>query len=62
MMLFNPQWGRRMEEARRGLSSRAPDKLAPVAISVGYVLLYLSRETGVNLSCDLYSALCATLT
>lgn len=45
-----------------GLSSRAPDKLAPEAISVGYRLLYLSRETGVNLRCDLYSALPAALT
>lgn len=44
------------------LSSRAPDKLAPEAISVGYRLLYLSRETGVNLCCDLYSALPAALT
>lgn len=64
MMLFNPQW----EKKRKGwgweggMSSRAPDKLAPAAISVGYWLLYLSTEAGVNLSCDLYSALCATLT
>lgn len=43
-------------------SSRAPDKLAPEAISVGDGLLCLSSEAGVNLCCDLYSALPAALT
>lgn len=60
MMLFHPRWT--LGGWGGALSSRAPDKLAPEAISVGYRLLYLSRETGVNLCCDLYSALPAALT
>lgn len=49
-------------EGGEGRSSRVPDKLAPEAISVGGGLLRLSGETGVNLCCDLPSALPAPLT
>lgn len=45
-----------------GGGGRVPDKLAPEAISVGDGLLCLSSETGVNLCCDLSSALPAALT
>lgn len=47
---------------RVGRGGRVPDKLAPEAISVGDGLLCLSSETGVNLCCDLSSALPAALT
>lgn len=42
MMLFNPDSGEGV--------SQSPDNLAPPAIYVDYMAVYLRRETGVNLS------------
>lgn len=53
MMTFNPD--------SRGGVSQSPDNMAPPAISIGYMAVYLRRH-GVNLSGNLYFTLHVTLT
>lgn len=71
MMLFNTQWRGETktgcavvvgQDGGRGGGCLEPQTSWLQRPSLGYALVCLRAETGVNLSCDLCSALCATLT